>query len=48
MIGTKEKAVTRVTLEFLNSVILLFEKFLLMFQKGSQLVIYCMTAFVTY
>ena len=34
IIGTKEKAVTRVTLEILNSVIPLFEKFLLMFQKG--------------
>ena len=35
MIGTKEKAVT---LEFLNSVIPLFEKFLLMFQKGSPVI----------
>ena len=38
MIGTREKAVTRVALEFLNSVIPLFEKFLLMFQKGSPVI----------
>ena len=35
MLGTKEKDVTRVTLEFLNDIIPVFEKFLLPFQKSS-------------
>ena len=33
MLGTKEKDVTRVTVEFLNDTIPVFEKFLLLFQK---------------
>ena len=38
MLGTKEKDVTRVTLEFLNDIIPVFEKFLLPFQKGSLVI----------
>ena len=37
MLGTKERASTKVTLEFLN-IIPLFEKFLLLFQKSSPVV----------
>ena len=38
MLGTKERASTKVTLEFLNNIIPQFEKFLLLFQKGSPVV----------
>ena len=38
MLGTKEKDVTRVTLEFLNAIIPVFEKFLLPFQKSSLVI----------
>ena len=38
MLGTKEKAVTRVTLEFLSNVLPVFEKFLLHFQKRCPVV----------
>ena len=38
MHGTKEGVVTRVTLEFLNSCIPVFEQFLLLFQKSSPVV----------
>ena len=38
MLGTKEKDVTRVTLEFLNDIIPVFEKFLLLFQKSSPVI----------
>ena len=38
MLGTKERASTKVTLEFLNNIIPLFEKFLLLFQKSSPVV----------
>ena len=38
MLGTKEKDVTRVTLEFLNDNIPVFEKFLLLFQKSSPVI----------
>ena len=35
LLGTKEKAITKVNLEFFNSVVPLFEQFLLLFQKSS-------------
>ena len=38
LLGTKEKAVTKVTLEFLNNLIPLFEQFVLLFQKSSPVV----------
>ena len=38
MLGTKEKDVIRVTLEFLNDIIPVFEKFLLLFQKSSPVI----------
>ena len=38
MLGTKEKVVTKVTLEFFNSDIPVFEKFILLFQKKSPVV----------
>ena len=38
MLGTKEKASTRVSLTFLSKVIPLFEKFLLLFQKSTPVV----------
>ena len=38
MLGTKEKDVTRVTLEFLNDIIPVFEMFLLLFQKCSLVI----------
>ena len=38
LLGTKDKAVTNVTLEFLNNLILLFEQFVLLFKKSSQVV----------
>ena len=38
MLGTKEKDLTRVTLEFLNDIIPVFEKFLLPFQKSSLVI----------
>ena len=38
MLGTKEKDVTRITLEFLNDIIPVFEKFLLQFQKSSPVI----------
>ena len=38
MLGTKEKAVTQVLLEFLNSVISVFEEFLLLLQRSSPVV----------
>ena len=38
MLGTKEKAVTQVLLEFFNSVISVFEEFLLLFQRFSSVV----------
>ena len=38
MLGTKEKDVTRATLEFLNDIIPVFEKFLLPFQKSSPVI----------
>ena len=38
LLGTKEKAVTKVTLEFLNNLIPLFEQFLLLFNKLSPVV----------
>ena len=38
MLGTKEKDVTRVTLEFLNDIIPVFEKFLFPFQKSSLVI----------
>ena len=38
MLGTKEKDVTRVTLEFLNDIIPAFEEFLLPFQKSSPVI----------
>ena len=38
MFGPKEKLVTRVSLEFLNHIIPVFEKFLLLFQKSCPVV----------
>ena len=38
MLATKERVVTQVTLEFLNSCIPVFEQFLLLFQKSSPVV----------
>ena len=38
MLGPKEKLVTRVSLEFLNHIIPVFEKFLLLFQKSCPVV----------
>ena len=38
ILGTKEKDVTRVTLEFLNDIIPVFEKFLLLFQNSSPVI----------
>ena len=38
MLGTKEKDVTRVILEFLNDIIPVFERFLLLFQKSSPVI----------
>ena len=38
MLGTKERASTKVTLEFFNNIIPLFETFLLLFQKSSPVV----------
>ena len=38
MLGPKEKCVTRVSLEFLNHIIPVFEKFLLLFQESCQVV----------
>ena len=38
MLGTKEKDVTRLTLEFLNDIIPVFEKFLLPVQKSSPVI----------
>ena len=38
MLGTKERDSTKVTLEFPNNIIPLFEKFLLLFQKSSPIV----------
>ena len=38
MLGSKEKLVTRVSLEFLNHIIPVFEKFLLLFQKSCLVV----------
>ena len=37
ILGTKERASTKVTFEFLNNIIPLFEKFLLLFQKSSSI-----------
>ena len=38
LLGTKEKAVTKITFEFLNNLIPLFEQFVLLFQKSSPVV----------
>ena len=38
MLGPKEKLVTRVSLEFSNHIIPVFEKFLLLFQKSCPMV----------
>ena len=38
MLGTNEKAVTRVLLEFFSSVISVFEEFLLLLQRSSPVV----------
>ena len=38
MLATKEKASTRVSLEFLNDIVPVFEQFLLVFQKASPVV----------
>ena len=38
VLGTKERVVTRVTLQFLNSCIPVLEQFLLLFQKSSPVV----------
>ena len=38
LLGTKEKAVTKVTHAFLNNLIPLFEQFVLLFQKSSPVV----------
>ena len=38
MLGTKERTSTKVSLEFLNNIIPLFEKLLLLFQKCSPVV----------
>ena len=39
LLGTKEKATTKVNLEFFNSVVPLFEQFLLLFQKSSPTIL---------
>ena len=38
LLGTKDKVITKVTLQFLNSVIPLFEQFLLLFQRSTPVV----------
>ena len=38
MLGTKEKATTKVTLQFFRNIILLFEQFLQLFNKASPIV----------
>ena len=38
MLGTKEKATTKVTLQFFRNIIPLFEQFLQLFQKASHIV----------
>ena len=38
LLGTKDKVITKVTLQFLNSVIPIFEQFLLLFQKSTPVV----------
>ena len=38
MLGTKERATAKVTLEFLRDVMSVFEKFLLLFQKASPVI----------
>ena len=38
MLGTKERGATKVTLEFLRDVMLVFKKFLLLFQKASPVI----------
>ena len=38
LLGTKDKVITKVTLQFLNSVIPLFEQFLLLFQRCTPVV----------
>ena len=48
MFGTKEKATTKVTLQFFRNIIPLFEQLLQLFQKHHLLSTYCMTASVTF
>ena len=38
LLGTKDKVITKVTLQFLDSVIPLFEQFLLLFQRSTPVV----------